>query len=81
LADVATGRFDRRRSVRHRNGSAGSPARRSAAPQPTGTVLPSLREDGRFADLNDVVEHYSRVLRLSLTEAERTELVQFLKSL
>jgi len=37
--------------------------------------------DGRFADLNDVVEHYSRVLRLSLTEAERTDLVQFLKSL
>jgi len=37
--------------------------------------------DGRFADLNDVVEHYSRVLRLSLSEAERADLVQFLKSL
>ena len=37
--------------------------------------------DGRFAELNDVVEHYSRVLRLSLSEAERADLVQFLKSL
>jgi hypothetical protein len=37
--------------------------------------------DGRFADLDDVVEHYSRVLRLSLSESERSDLVQFLKSL
>jgi len=37
--------------------------------------------DGRFADLNQVVAHYSRVLRLSLSDGERADLVQFLKSL
>lgn len=37
--------------------------------------------DGRFADLNQVIAHYSRVLKLSLTEAEKTDLIQFLKSL
>jgi hypothetical protein len=37
--------------------------------------------DGRFANLDDVVEHYSRVLKLSLSEGERSDLVQFLKSL
>ena len=37
--------------------------------------------DGRFEDLNQVIAHYSRVLKLSLTETEKTDLVQFLKSL
>jgi CxxC motif-containing protein (DUF1111 family) len=37
--------------------------------------------DGRFADLNQVVAHYARVLRLSLSDGERADLVQFLKSL
>ena len=37
--------------------------------------------DGRFADLNEVIGHYSRVLRLSLSESERADLLQFLKSL
>ena len=37
--------------------------------------------DGRFGDLNQVVAHYSRVLRLSLSDGERADLVQFLKSL
>ena len=37
--------------------------------------------DGRFADLNQVMAHYSRVLKLSLSEAEKADLIQFLKSL
>lgn len=37
--------------------------------------------DGRFADLDAVVEHYSRLLDLSLTAGERADLVQYLKSL
>jgi hypothetical protein len=37
--------------------------------------------DGRFEDLNQVVAHYSRVLHLSLTETEKADLIQFLKSL
>ena len=37
--------------------------------------------DGRFEDLNQVVAHYARVLKLALGEGERTDLVQFLKSL
>jgi hypothetical protein len=37
--------------------------------------------DGRFADLPAVVSHYSRVLGLTLTDAERSDLVEYLKSL
>lgn len=37
--------------------------------------------DGRFATLNDVVEHYNIVLKTSLTSNEKSDLVQFLKSL
>jgi cytochrome c peroxidase len=37
--------------------------------------------DGRFADLNAVVEHYQGVLKFSLTQAERRDLVEYLKSL
>lgn len=37
--------------------------------------------DGRFADLNQVIAHYSRVLDLALSDNERADLVQFLKSL
>ena len=37
--------------------------------------------DGRFADLNGVVDHYQGVLKLSLTDAERRDLVEYLKSL
>jgi len=37
--------------------------------------------DGRFADLPAVVEHYDRHLKLSLTQAEKADLIQFLKSL
>jgi hypothetical protein len=37
--------------------------------------------DGRFADLPAVVEHYERVFTLQLAPVEKTDLVQYLKSL
>lgn len=37
--------------------------------------------DGRFADLNAVVDHYSRVLTFTLTADERRNLIEYLKSL
>src|SRR5919201_223581 len=37
--------------------------------------------DGRFTDLNQIIAHYSRVLKLSLSDGEKADLVQFLKSL
>jgi Di-haem oxidoreductase, putative peroxidase len=37
--------------------------------------------DGRFADLPAVVSHYESVLKISLSDQERRELVEFLKSL
>jgi hypothetical protein len=37
--------------------------------------------DGRFPDLPAVVAHYERVLKLGLSEPERADLIEFLKSL
>jgi mono/diheme cytochrome c family protein len=37
--------------------------------------------DGRFATLRDVVNHYNEFFKLSLTEQEKIELVEYLKSL
>ena len=37
--------------------------------------------DGRFADLAAVVRHYERTLRVDLADAERADLVEYLKSL
>ena len=37
--------------------------------------------DGRFATLGDVVEHYNRLRNLALTEQEKSELIEYLKSL
>ena len=37
--------------------------------------------DGRFADLNAVVDHYRRVLNVDLSGAEAADLVEYLKSL
>jgi hypothetical protein len=37
--------------------------------------------DGRFATLRDVVEHYNEFLKLDLTEKEKNELIEYLKSL
>jgi cytochrome c peroxidase len=37
--------------------------------------------DGRFATLMDVVEHYNSCKQLSLNQQEKTDLVEYLKSL
>lgn len=37
--------------------------------------------DGRFATLRDVVEHYDTFLKLALTAQEKTDLIEYLKSL
>jgi cytochrome c2 len=37
--------------------------------------------DGRFATLNDVVEHYDGHLGLDLTDQERSDLIEYLKSI
>lgn len=37
--------------------------------------------DGRFKDLNEVIHHYNRHFRLSLTENEMADLREYLKSL
>jgi len=37
--------------------------------------------DGRFATLGDVVDHYDRTFRLGLTEREKKDLIEYLKSL
>ena len=37
--------------------------------------------DGRFATLRDVVEHYYRLFALGLSEQEKLDLVEYLKSL
>jgi hypothetical protein len=37
--------------------------------------------DGRFSDLPSVIRHYEKVLNLSLTDQQRSELLEYLKSL
>ncbi len=37
--------------------------------------------DGRFASLRDVVNHYDKFFKLSLAEQEKTDLIEYLKSL
>jgi hypothetical protein len=37
--------------------------------------------DGRFADLNAVIDHYSQVFKFTLTDEERRSLIEYLKSL
>jgi cytochrome c peroxidase len=37
--------------------------------------------DGRFATLRDVVDHYDDTFKLGLTDAEKNDLVEYLKSL
>ncbi len=37
--------------------------------------------DGRFATLDDVINHYDTFLKLGLTQEEKKELIEFLKSL
>lgn len=37
--------------------------------------------DGRFADLGEVIDHYAPVLGFTLTAAERSDLIEYLKSI
>jgi cytochrome c peroxidase len=37
--------------------------------------------DGRFADLRAVVEHYNRVFSLNLSEQDKANLIEYLRSL
>jgi cytochrome c peroxidase len=37
--------------------------------------------DGRFATLKDVVDHYNTLLKLGLAEADKADLIEYLKSL
>jgi len=37
--------------------------------------------DGRFADLTAVVEHYNQFFKLALTDTEKRDLIEYLKSL
>jgi hypothetical protein len=37
--------------------------------------------DGRFATLPDVIEHYDSFFKLGLTDQEKRDLVEYLKSL
>ncbi|HKS43442.1 MAG TPA: hypothetical protein VJX74_22700 [Blastocatellia bacterium] len=37
--------------------------------------------DGRFSTLRDVVDHYDKFFKLSLAEPEKTDLIEYLKSL
>ncbi len=42
---------------------------------------PGFYHDGRFPTLRAVVDHYDRVFKLKLTDQEKNDLVEFLKSL
>lgn len=42
---------------------------------------PGFYHDGRFASLRDVVEHYNTAKQLALSEQDKLDLVEFLKSL
>ena len=37
--------------------------------------------DGRFADLGAVVDHYDRFFSLAMTDIEKRDLIEYLKSL
>ena len=42
---------------------------------------PGFYHDGRFADYRAVVDHYDRHFRLGLSDPEKNDLIEFLKSL
>jgi hypothetical protein len=52
---------------------------------PIGAISTHLKggfyHDGRFADLNAVVNHYNTCMSLGLTESEKSDLIQYLLSL
>jgi cytochrome c5 len=42
---------------------------------------PGFYHDGRFASLREVIDHYNGLLKLNLTEVEKNDLAEYLKSL
>jgi cytochrome c peroxidase len=52
---------------------------------PIGAITTHLKggfyHDGRFADLNAVVDHYNTCMSLGLTDQEKSDLIQYLISL
>jgi hypothetical protein len=44
-------------------------------------LKPGLYHDGRFGTLREVVDHYDGCLKLGLSDAEKADLVEYLKSL
>ena len=46
-----------------------------------GTIMSRTFHDGRFPNLMAVVEHYSQFLKLGLSDPEKRDLVEYLKSL
>lgn len=42
---------------------------------------PGFYHDGRFATLRDVVEHYNRTRNLALSDQEKADLIEYLKSI
>jgi hypothetical protein len=44
-------------------------------------LKPGLYHDGRFATLREVVDHYDTCLKLGLSDSEKGDLVEYLKSL
>ncbi len=44
-------------------------------------VKPGLYHDGRFGTLREVIDHYDGCLKLGLSDAEKADLVEYLKSL
>ena len=45
------------------------------------TTLLGFYHDGRFADLAAVVDHYNQFMKLALSDAEKSDLMAYLKSL
>jgi cytochrome c peroxidase len=61
-----------------------APARRYRMSPLRGLFAPTkggFFHDGRFATLLDVVNHYNTFFALALTDAEKSDLVEYLKSL
>jgi cytochrome c peroxidase len=52
-----------------------------ASPGSGPTRRAGFYHDGRFATLRDVLEHYNSFFKLALTEQQKVELVEYLKSL
>jgi hypothetical protein len=48
---------------------------------PKRSIKGGFYHDGRFATLPDVVNHYDSVFKLRLTDQEKNDLIEYLKSI